>query len=59
MEWIVAAIVAGVALVLLAAWLLGFGSRRRARAARAGAGEGAERTAESLRELGDLVRRGR
>jgi hypothetical protein len=59
MEWIVAAIVAGVALVLLAAWLLGFGSRRRANAARAGAGEAAERTGESLRDLGDLIRRGR
>jgi hypothetical protein len=59
MEWIVAAIVAGAALLLLGAWLLGFGSRRRASAARAGAGEGAARTAESLRDLGDLVRRGR
>jgi hypothetical protein len=59
MEWIVATVVAGAALALLAAWLLGFGSRRRAGAARAGAGEGAERTAESLRDLGDLIRRGR
>jgi hypothetical protein len=59
MEWIVAAIVAGAALLLLAAWLLGFGSRRRAGAARVGAGEAAQRTAESLRDLGDLIRRGR
>jgi hypothetical protein len=59
MEWIVALIVAGLGVLLLAGWLLGFGSSERGRAARAGAVEGGERAGDWLTELGDWLRRGR
>jgi hypothetical protein len=58
-EWIIALIVAGLGVAFLAAWLLGFGSSRRAGPARAGAVEAGERTGDWLAELGDWLRRGR
>ena len=59
MEWIVAAIAAGLLALALGAWVFGHGGSARSRALRAGGAEAGERSADAFHDFRDWLRRGR